>query len=159
MSRAPVRWSLWVPLVVVSAACGGGEKPAQDRAAAPAANAGEELTAFQQEHGIGPITEPVTLGAYDATLAATGKAVFTVKCTACHKKEERYVGPALAGVTERRTAAYIMNMILNPQEMYERHPVAKGLLAEYLTYMPNQGLTRDEARAVVEYLRPEASGQ
>ena len=46
-----------------------------------------------------------------------------------------------------------MNMILNPQEMYTRHPDVKKLLAEFMTQMPNQGLTQDEAREVVEYLR------
>ena len=50
-----------------------------------------------------------------------------------------------------------MNMVLNPQEMVERHPVAKKLLAEHMTSMPNQGLTPDEARQVVEYLRHEAA--
>ena len=69
-----------------------------------------------------------------------------MKCTACHKRDEKYVGPALAGVTERRSAAYIMNMILNPQEMVERHPIAKQLLAEHMSFMPAQGLTENEAR-------------
>ena len=66
------------------------------------------------------------------------------------------MGPPLGGVLDHRTPTYVLNMILNPQEMYERHPEAKQLLAEYLSYMPNQGLTRDQATAVVEYLRPEA---
>jgi hypothetical protein len=37
--------------------------------------------------------------------------------------------------------------------MYTRHPVVKKLLAEYMTQMPNQGLTVEEARSVLEYLR------
>ena len=65
------------------------------------------------------------------------------------------MGPPLGDVLGHRTPTYVMNMILNPQEMYERHPAAKQMLAEYLSYMPNQGLTAEEARAVVEYLRPE----
>ena len=43
--------------------------------------------------------------------------------------------------------------MLNPQEMIDRHPVVKQLLAEHLTFMPNQGLTQDQARQVLEYLR------
>jgi cytochrome c1 len=50
-----------------------------------------------------------------------------------------------------------MNMILNPQEMVERHPVAKQLLAEHMTYMPNQGLTEEQARQVLEYLRTQGN--
>jgi hypothetical protein len=67
-----------------------------------------------------------------------------------------YVGPALGEVTTRRTGAFIMNMILNPQEMVERHPVAKQMLAERMSFMANQNLTMDEARAVLEYLRTQS---
>lgn len=143
-------------LVVTLGACGGerapgGEAPPPAGGAPPAA----ELTPFQQEHGIGPVTEVVTLGAFDHELAEDGKELFDTKCSACHKLGERYVGPALGEVLTRRTPTYVLNMILNPEEMYQKHPVAKQLLAEYLSYMPNQALTQDQARAVVEYLRPE----
>lgn len=149
-----------VPLsiaVIALGACGGERAPAGGEAPPPAGGAppAAELTPFQQEHGIGPVTEVMTLGAFDHELAEDGEELFATKCSACHKIGERYVGPDLAGVLERRTPTYVMNMILNPQEMYEKHPVAKQLLAEYLSYMPNQALTRDQARAVVEYLRPE----
>jgi hypothetical protein len=46
-----------------------------------------------------------------------------------------------------------MNMILNPAEMVEKHPEARKLLAEFMTPMPDQNLTQDDARAVLEYLR------
>jgi len=46
-----------------------------------------------------------------------------------------------------------MNMILNPLEMTQRHPATKELLAEYFTPMAPLGLTEDEARNVLEYLR------
>ena len=123
----------------------------------PAA-AGSDLTPFQQEHGIGPITEPITLGAVNEELAEEGEEVFVTMCSACHKMAEKYVGPALGDVTTRRSPAYVMNMILNPQEMVERHPVAKQLLAEHMTFMPNQGLTQEQARQVLEYLRTQAPG-
>ena len=63
------------------------------------------------------------------------------------------MGPPLGGITEKVTPDFAMNMILNPQEMYTRHPVVKKLLGEYMTQMPNQGLTQEQAREVVEYLR------
>jgi hypothetical protein len=138
-------------------ACSGkdqGQADTEDQA--PAEGGASELSAFQIEHGIGPITEVVELGEFDPAMAATGEAVFVAKCSACHKTAERYVGPALGDVTDRRSAAYIMNMVLNPQEMYERHPEGQALLAEYLSYMPNQNVTPEDARAVVEYLRSDA---
>jgi len=152
-----MRTSWLLPTVLLAvAACGG--KPASAAGAAKAdPPAGDGLTAFQQENGIGPVTEPVEVAATpDHAMAEQGEEVFEHKCGACHKMGEKYVGPALGEVTKRRTPAYIMNMILNPQEMVERHPVAKQLLAEHMTFMPNQGLSKDEARHVVEYLRTQA---
>jgi mono/diheme cytochrome c family protein len=105
-----------------------------------------------KDKGIGPITS-ITLAEIDEAMAEEGKAVFTSKCSACHKMSKRFVGPALAGVTERRTPEWIMNMILNPEEMVEKNPIAKQLLAEYLSPMANQSLTEKEARLILEYFR------
>ena len=137
------------------------QKPAsQAPAAAPAAAGGAgELTAFELENGIGPVKEAVKVGPVDKELAEKGEKLFAAKCTACHKFGERYVGPALGGVTERRTPTYVMNMILNPDGMYTRHPAARQLLGEYMTQMPNLGLPQDEARAIMEYLRTQPSSE
>lgn len=136
---------------LILAACGGRETPSA--AVAQPGVAAATVSEFELEHGIGPVTEPLTLGAVDHEMAEAGEELFEHKCSACHKLREKYVGPALGEVTSRRSPAFIMNMILNPQGMIERHPVVKQLLAEHLTFMPNQGLSRDEARQVVEYLR------
>ena len=66
--------------------------------------------------------------------------------------EQRYVGPAIAGVTQRRTPEWIMNMIVNPVEMTQKDPVAKAMLAEYMTQM-SVNATEEEARALLEYFR------
>lgn len=105
-----------------------------------------------QDKGIGPV-KSITLGEIDQTMADAGKEIFKAKCSACHKEDKRFVGPALAGVTERRTPEWIMNMILNPEVMVAENPIAKQLLAEYLSPMANQSLTEDEARKVLEYFR------
>ncbi len=145
-------WTV-LALGLVLAGCGGGSGEAAPPPAPPT-GAPAELSAFQLEHGIGPITEPVTLPAEtDHELAEAGEAVFEQKCSACHKLEEKYIGPALGNVLERRTPAFVMNMILNPQEMIDKHPVVKQLVAETMSFMPNQNVTRDEARAVLEYIR------
>lgn len=105
------------------------------------------------EHGVGPVEQVDLSAGIDPALVEKGKAIFEAKCTACHKFDERYVGPALAGVTERRNPAWIMNMIINPQEMTQKDPVAKGLLAEYMVQMVNQNVTEDDSRALLEYFR------
>jgi mono/diheme cytochrome c family protein len=138
---------LFVGLLLV-AACGGSSG---ESGSAETSGPTEE----QLRVGFGPI-ENVDLGPIDPTLVATGEEVFTIKCTACHKLDSRYVAPPLGDVTTRRAPEFIMNMMLDPEGMVQQHPDVKALLAEYLTPMPNQQLTQEEARAVLEYLRQAA---
>lgn len=148
---------LAMPLLLLGVGCGEGK---HDEAEAEESHEAKEetLTAFQLENGIGPIKERIELGPIDKALADQGKAVFEAKCSMCHKMDTTYVGPSLGEVTTRRAPAFIMNMILNPQEMVEHHPVAKQLLAERMTFMPNQQLSQADARAVLEYLRTQSKG-
>ena len=130
--------------------CGGGDsQPAKE--VAPKLSP-EGLTQDQLTNGIGPIGA-LTLGPQDDALATRGAEVFELKCVACHKVNERLVGPPLAGVTTKRSPAFIMNMILNPDEMVKKHPEIKALLAEYYVPMTFQNVTEDDARAILEYLR------
>jgi len=103
--------------------------------------------------GIGPITSITLSDEIDQDLAKTGEEVYVKMCSACHKPNKRFVGPAPAGIMERRTPEWIMNMILNPEEMVQKDPIAKAMLAEYLSPMANQNLTEEQARAVLEYFR------
>lgn len=131
----------------------GGETKKSEKAAAPKEEKKEVVEVDpMKDKGVGPITS-ITLGEVDETLAAAGKELFKVKCSACHKMSKRFVGPGLAGITERRTPEWIMNMILNPEVMVAENPAAKKLLAEYLSPMANQSLTEDESRAILEYFR------
>jgi mono/diheme cytochrome c family protein len=107
--------------------------------------------------GIGPIKE-IALGPIDDAVVAHGREIFDTKCSACHKFEERYVGPALAGVTKRREPEWIMNMILNPDEMIKNDEQAKALFTEYLTPMTFQNVSEEEAEAILTYFRSEDSG-
>jgi cytochrome c len=103
--------------------------------------------------GVGPIQELELEEEIDPALAEQGKATFEQFCTACHKFEERYVGPALQGVTTRRAPEWIMNMILVPDKMIQEDETAYNLFAEYMTQMANQGMTEEQARAILEYFR------
>ncbi len=102
--------------------------------------------------GIGPI-KSVTLDAIDDAMVAKGKEIFKINCTACHKFKKRYIGPGLNGITERRSPEWIMNMILNADEMLQKDPVAKALIAEYNAPMAQQQISEEEARAILEYFR------
>ena len=110
----------------------------------------QEPGSTASDRGVGPV-DHVDIATLDAAKALAGAELFPVKCSACHKLDERYIGPALAGVTKRRQPEWILNMILNPEKMILQDPTAKALLAEYIAPMANQHLTREEAESILAY--------
>lgn len=149
--------TLVVTLFFLAANCGQ-KSPKTPKDSAPETNQ-SGLSQFEMKHGIGPITEVMELPEASETRIDEGKEIFKTKCSACHKTTERYIGPDLGLTLNDRSPTYVMNMILNPDGMVKKHPEAKALLAEYLSPMPNQNLTEDQALAIVQYLdsvtRPE----
>lgn len=115
---------------------------------------GEEAAAGGPAHGIddGGITEVPT----DPVLVAEGKELFAAKtCTACHKMDQKIVGPPLRGVTERREASWLAQMIMHPDEMVKKDPEAKKLFEEYGSPMTDVGVTPEETKAIIAYLGSE----
>lgn len=147
-------------LAVILFACGGNDKqPPGTTAKAPKKEEKKERMSFEEAKanwqdikGVGPI-DNVELGEVDQQLAEEGKQIFELKCSACHQVEKEKIGPEMAGITDRRTPEWIMNMILNPEKMVKEDPIAYGLLAEYATMMANQNLKEEEARKILEYFR------
>ena len=87
-------------------------------------------------------------------MAEKGEGLFKTKgCTACHTFGKKLTGPDLAGVSMRRTALWMENQILHPDVMVKTDPISHGLYAQFALQMPNQGLTPEEARAVIEYFK------
>ncbi|MCB0389141.1 MAG: cytochrome c [Winogradskyella sp.] len=104
--------------------------------------------------GVGPIKSVELPADIDQSMATKGEDIYKKMCTACHRVDKKFIGPAPTGILERRTPEWIMNMILNPEEMVQNDPLAKELLIEFNgSPMANQNLTEDEARAVLEYFR------
>ncbi len=112
----------------------------------------EAVADWKNQKGLGPIKQ-MELEAFDQELAKKGQDIYELKCTACHAPDKETLGPAPTGIFERRTPEWIMNMILNPEEMAMKDPIGRGLLMKYNTVMANQGLTEADARAVLEYFR------
>lgn len=85
---------------------------------------------------------------------ATGKSIYDMKCQSCHKlTDEKLVGPGWKGITQRREPHWIMNMITNVDMMLEKDAEAQKLLEQCLVRMPNQNITKDEARSLLEFMR------
>jgi cytochrome c len=90
----------------------------------------------------------------NAEWVATGQQIYDTKCQACHKlTDERIVGPGWAGVTKRREPTWIMNMITNVDMMLETDPEAQKLLEQCLVRMPNQNVSKEDARKILEFMR------
>jgi mono/diheme cytochrome c family protein len=165
--KTPVSTGSLVATVAIAAAmalasCGGGgtepaanntaPKPAETTApAAPAAPA----AAAEPTPPPGFITAAdITLGPIDQTMVANGQKIFDAKCKACHSlTDQKVVGPGWKGVTKERKPEWIMNMILHTDWMLENDTAAQNLVELTKARMTPQGLTKEEARDMLELMR------
>ena len=113
-----------------------------------------ENPSYDPNRGEGKFTN-VDLGTgLDATLASAGEAVYGTKCSSCHKtSSEKLVGPGWEGVTKRRKPEWIMNFITNPDPMIDKDPELQAQLELCLVRMPNQNVSDQEARELLEFMR------
>lgn len=128
-----------------SAGCGSGED--SSKTGNSAADAQKKAPAY------GKIQHVALNPTIDPDLAKKGDKIFRVICSACHKYDQRYVGPSLGGVVNRRTPEYIMNMVLDTEVMLTKDDTAHCLLQTYLTKMPNAQVNENDARACLENFR------
>lgn len=116
----------------------------------------QELTKNQPEtHGTEMKEGDITLSnPLDAAKVSAGKATYELKCQSCHKlSTEKLVGPGWQDVTKRRQPLWIMNMITNVEMMLEKDAEAQKLLEQCMVRMPNQNITGDQAREILEFMR------
>ena len=145
-----MRKYLALPLLVgLLISCSSGSEPSENRSepspeAAPAVvDAGK---------GIGEYTHVELHDQLDKTMVARGQEIYDLKCSACHKlTDQRLVGPGFRGVTERRKPEWILNMVTNVDVMLEKDEAAQELLKECLVRMPNQNLSAEDARSMLEF--------
>ena len=74
--------------------------------------------------------------------AAAGEQTYQTVCSACHKMDERLVGPALNDVLPKyQSIDALVGFLTNPAKVDPNYPP-----------MPNPGLSPQQARSVAEYL-------
>jgi mono/diheme cytochrome c family protein len=95
-------------------------------------------------------------GAELTRLAEQGENLFRQKCAACHSLGEgdRPAGPDLAGVTERRERAWLIDFIADPGKLIAAgDPVAVELLSRFNNLkMPALRLEPDQIEALLVFL-------
>ncbi len=104
--------------------------------------------------GIGQITAVTLNTPLEGERVTRGKAIYEMKCSACHKlDDQRVVGPGWKEVTKRRKPEWIMNMITNVDVMLDQDAEAQKLLELCLTRMPNQNVSVGDSRDILEFMR------
>lgn len=115
-----------------------------------------QFSSWELEHGIGPIVSSIELSLVEPTKVEQGKELFITKCATCHYLDDRKTGPPLREITKKRSPEYVLNQILNPDQMGKLHPDGKKMVAMYAQYMTIQGITHDDALALLDFLRAES---
>jgi len=109
---------------------------------------------YDPNRGAGKFSHVDVGATLDVAMADKGEKTFEVKCSSCHKlSDEKLVGPGWKDVTKRHTPEWIMNFMTNTDEMLDKDPKAQAQLEICLVRMPNQNLTDDEARSLLEFMR------
>ncbi|WP_200975952.1 c-type cytochrome [Echinicola sp. 20G] len=75
-----------------------------------------------------------------------GESLFNANCKTCHKLDQKFTGPALRGVSDRRDIAWIQAFVKNSQKVIQAgDPTATALFAEFNnTVMPAHPFLSDE---------------
>ena len=98
------------------------------------------------------------LSTFAAPPSEEGKTIFAARCAACHNVNKVLVGPALAGVDQRRSIDWIVKFVHSPQTIIKSgDEYAVALLNKYKVQMPDHSdLTPENIKSVVEYIKTEA---
>lgn len=160
ISRSSFRLCECLRLVLVIAGAGGalvltgcGSREQAESAAKAAPKPEDILAKTPEVHGVEVKSVELTKPLKQDWVAA-GRAIYDGKCLACHKLTgDKVVGPGWAGVTKKRQPVWIMNMITNVDVMLEKDAEAQKLLEQCLVRMPNQNVTVEDARKILEFMR------
>lgn len=147
--------SLFIVALTLFTSCGKKEKEAEDFSATDTkTEAAADASSYDPNRGLGKFTSVELGDKLDVAMATEGEKIQSVKCSACHKlTDEKLVGPGWKGVTERKKPEWIMNFITNPDAMIDKDPELQAQLEICLVRMPNQALTDDDARHLLEFMR------
>lgn len=113
-----------------------------------------ENPSYDPHRGEGKFHDVQVSDKLDKKEADAGEKVYDLKCSSCHKlTDERLVGPGWKGVTNRHTPEWIMNFVTNTDDMIDKDPKAQAMLEICMVRMPNQNLTDENARDILEFMR------
>ena len=106
----------------------------------------------QSIYGIGSITK-LELKPINDSIMKRGNKLFDDRCKKCHTMEYKNIGPDISDILAIRKPEWIMNFLLNKEEMLLKDSIA---IKTRIRYQENCGaeITRQhEALEILEYLR------
>ncbi|ERM83119.1 cytochrome C [Rhodonellum psychrophilum GCM71 = DSM 17998] len=86
---------------------------------------------------------------------AAGKTIFNANCKSCHKLDQKYTGPALRGVSDRRSIDWAKSFIKNSQALIATGDAqANALYKEYnnLAMPAHEFLSDDDVMNLLSYI-------
>jgi cytochrome c len=138
-------------LIGLTYACSNGSSEKKENSTSEQTAAAEPVS---PPEGVGKFKHVELAPTLDKKMADGGKTIYDMKCASCHKLSgEKLVGPGWEGVTERRKPEWIMNFVTNTEEMLNTDTSAQAMLEICMVKMPNQNLSDEDARKVLEFMR------
>jgi cytochrome c551/c552 len=162
MKKLFIFFPLVLSLAILAVSCGGSENKSSSNSETTEASsdtgattaASSENPPYDPHRGEGKFKDVQVSDKLNKEEAEAGEKIYELKCSSCHKlTDERLVGPGWKGVTTRHTPTWIMNFVTNTDDMLDKDPKAQAMLEICMVRMPNQNLSDDDARNVLEFMR------
>ena len=106
-----------------------------------------------------PATAVISIAPQQKEINHPGQKLFKANCTPCHRIHQKLIGPALAGVLERRDSLWVVKMIRNSSQLIASgDPTAVKLFRDYSgTQMTSfTSFSDEELRSLLEYIKLES---
>jgi cytochrome c551/c552 len=99
-----------------------------------------------------------TLYVFSIPPVEDGKMIFTARCASCHNVNKVIVGPALAGVSERRSEDWIIHFVHSSQTVIRGGDQTAVVLYEKfnkMTMPDHPDLTPENIKGILAYIKSE----
>jgi hypothetical protein len=103
-------------------------------------------------YGVGPISK-LELTTISDSLMQRGQKLFKDECSQCHTMEFKNSGPDISDILAIRKPEWLVNFLLNKEEMLQRDSLAIGTRLKYEENCGAKIEDKNKALEILEYLR------
>ncbi len=87
-----------------------------------------------------------------------GRSIFLSRCASCHNVNKQLVGPALAGVDQRRSMEWIIRFVTSSQSVIKSGDTTAVALFQKFNKVPmpdHSDLAAEDIKSIVEFIKSE----